>query len=83
MVVQGGSLGSFSSETYRLPHVCEEEDDATSGLVALKSEPDDRKVGDSVGFQEIIGIPADHCVSTEHPAELAIERQLDVCACLS
>ncbi|XP_057499592.1 transcription factor VOZ1-like isoform X1 [Actinidia eriantha] len=50
--LQGGSLGSFSSEIYRLLHVCEEEDDATSGLAAPKPEPDARKVGDSAGFQE-------------------------------
>ncbi|GAA0155705.1 DNA-binding transcription factor [Lithospermum erythrorhizon] len=40
---QGDSLGSFSSEIYRLLHLCDEEDDATSGLAAPKPEPDRQK----------------------------------------
>ncbi|GMP74509.1 hypothetical protein CsSME_00031912 [Camellia sinensis var. sinensis] len=50
--LQGGSLGSFSSDIYRLLQLCEEEDDATSALAAPKPEPDAPKVGDSTRFQE-------------------------------
>ncbi|PSS04817.1 Transcription factor like [Actinidia chinensis var. chinensis] len=50
--LQDGSLGSFSSDIYRLLHLCEEEDDATSGLAAPKPEPDAPKVGGNAGFQE-------------------------------
>ncbi|ESW20093.1 hypothetical protein PHAVU_006G180700 [Phaseolus vulgaris] len=39
---QGGSLGSFSTDVYRLLQLCEEEDDATSPLVAPKPEPNDQ-----------------------------------------
>ena len=52
VVLQGGSLGSFS-EIYRLLQVREEEDDATSGLAAPKPEPEAPKVGDSASFQEV------------------------------
>ncbi|KAL6992468.1 Transcription factor voz1 [Sarracenia purpurea var. burkii] len=51
--LQGGSLGSFSTDMYRLLQLCEEEDDATSALAAApKPEPDSQKVGGSTGFQE-------------------------------
>ena len=53
-IFQAGSLGSFSSDIYRLLHLCDEEDDATSGLAAPKPEPDAPKVGGSAGFQEVI-----------------------------
>ncbi|XP_057471514.1 transcription factor VOZ1-like isoform X2 [Actinidia eriantha] len=52
MLYKAGSLGSFSSDIYRLLHLCDEEDDATSGLAAPKPEPDAPKVGGSTGFQE-------------------------------
>ncbi|KAG8385497.1 hypothetical protein BUALT_Bualt03G0051500 [Buddleja alternifolia] len=48
---QGGSLG-FSSEICRLLQLCEEEDDATSGLAAPKPEPDAQKVVDGSTLQE-------------------------------
>ncbi|KAL9234030.1 hypothetical protein vseg_008951 [Gypsophila vaccaria] len=40
--LQNDSLGTFSSDIYRLLHLCDEEDDATSPfeLSALKPEPD-------------------------------------------
>uniref|UniRef100_A0A7N1A0H7 Vascular plant one zinc finger protein n=2 Tax=Kalanchoe fedtschenkoi TaxID=63787 RepID=A0A7N1A0H7_KALFE len=38
--MQGGSLGSFSSDICRLLQLYEEEDDATSRLAAPKTEPD-------------------------------------------
>ncbi|XAR59194.1 hypothetical protein NMG60_11014898 [Bertholletia excelsa] len=50
--LQGGSLGSFSCDIYRLLQLCEEEDDATSALAAPKPEPDAPKVGGGTGFQE-------------------------------
>lgn len=53
MILQGGSLGTFSSDIYRLLHLCEEEDDATSALAAPKPEPDAQKVSDSTGFQQV------------------------------
>ncbi|KAG4982285.1 hypothetical protein JHK87_027034 [Glycine soja] len=51
---QGGSLGSFSTDVYRLLQLCEEEDDATSPLVAPKSEPNDQimQAGAKVIVQE-------------------------------
>ncbi|GMY37671.1 transcription factor VOZ1 [Fagus crenata] len=51
---QGGSLGSFSSDIYRLLQLCEEEDDATSPLAAPKHEPNDQsvQVREDVVFQE-------------------------------
>ncbi|XP_020230935.1 transcription factor VOZ1 isoform X1 [Cajanus cajan] len=51
---QGGSLGSFSTDVYRLLQLCEEEDDATSPLVAPKPEPNDltMQVGAKVIVQE-------------------------------
>lgn len=54
--LQGGSLGSFSSDIYRLLHLCEEEDDATSALAAPKLEPDAQKVGNCTGFQQGFGV---------------------------
>ncbi|GMI82329.1 VASCULAR PLANT ONE ZINC FINGER PROTEIN, vascular plant one zinc finger protein [Hibiscus trionum] len=55
---QGGSLGSFSSDIYRLLQLCEEEDDATSVLAAPKPEPNDQnlQVGDTAAFQEGYGV---------------------------
>lgn len=50
--LQGGSLGSFSSDIYRLLQLCEEEDDATSALAAPKSEPDAQKADGAAVFQE-------------------------------
>lgn len=50
--LQGGSLGSFSSDIYRLLQLCEEEDDATSALAAPKSEPDAQKADNAAVFQE-------------------------------
>ncbi|TKY71772.1 Transcription factor VOZ1 [Spatholobus suberectus] len=51
---QGASLGSFSTDVYRLLQLCEEEDDATSPLVAPKPEPNDQiiQAGAKVIFQE-------------------------------
>ncbi|XP_021907726.1 transcription factor VOZ1 [Carica papaya] len=50
---QGGPLGSFSSDICRLLQLCEEEDDATSGLAAPKVEPNDQnlQVGHNTVFQ--------------------------------
>ncbi|KAJ9690549.1 hypothetical protein PVL29_012944 [Vitis rotundifolia] len=55
--LQGGSLGSFSSDICRLLQLCEEEDDATSALAdgaVPKPEPDAQghQIGASVLFQE-------------------------------
>ncbi|XP_021765999.1 transcription factor VOZ1-like [Chenopodium quinoa] len=54
--VQNDSLGTFSSDIYRLLHLCDEEDDATSPfeLPLPKSEPDVQKfqAGDAIGYQE-------------------------------
>ncbi|XP_027367177.1 transcription factor VOZ1 isoform X3 [Abrus precatorius] len=51
---QGGSLGSFSTDICRLLQLCEEEDDATSSLVAPKPEPNDQtlQAGAKVIFQD-------------------------------
>lgn len=49
----GGSLGSFSTEIGRLLQLCEEEDDATSGLPAPKPEPDMQKVCSNVVLQQV------------------------------
>ncbi|CAK9181873.1 unnamed protein product [Ilex paraguariensis] len=54
--LQGGSLGSFSSDICRLLQLCEEEDDATSKLTAPKPEPDSQKVGEGAGFQEVFSV---------------------------
>ena len=56
--LQGGSLGSFSSDICRLLQLCEEEDDATSALAAPKPEPNDQtlQVGDAAAFQEVISL---------------------------
>lgn len=54
--LQNDSLGTFSSDIYRLFHLCDEEDDATSPfeLPLPKPEPDVQKfqAGDAIGFQE-------------------------------
>ncbi|CAL5409909.1 unnamed protein product [Camellia sinensis] len=50
--LQGGSLGSFSADIQRLMQLCEEQDDATSGLAAPKPDPDAQKMGDTTAFQE-------------------------------
>lgn len=47
------SLGSFSTEIGRLLQLCEEEDDATSGLPAPKPEPDMQKVYSNVVLQQV------------------------------
>lgn len=52
-LLQGGSLGSFSSDIYRLLQLCEEEDDATSSLTPPKSEPGIQKVDGGAAFQEV------------------------------
>lgn len=49
----GGSLGSFSTEIGRLLQLCEEEDDATSGLPAPKPEPDMQKVCGNIVLQQV------------------------------
>lgn len=51
--MQGGSLGTFSSDIYRLLQLCEEEDDATSALTPPKSEPGTQKVDSGAVFQEV------------------------------
>ncbi|KAK6149959.1 hypothetical protein DH2020_017484 [Rehmannia glutinosa] len=53
---QGGSVG-FSSEICRLLQLCEEEDDATSGLAAPKPDPDAQKVVDGSTSQEGFNMP--------------------------
>lgn len=54
-LVQPGTLESFSSDIYRLLHLCDEEDDATSQLAAPKPEPNDQifQVGESLVFPEV------------------------------
>ncbi|XP_076901763.1 transcription factor VOZ1-like isoform X2 [Bidens hawaiensis] len=47
---QGGSVGSFSQDISRLLRPCDEEDDATSGLAAMKPDPDGSKVAENAGF---------------------------------
>ncbi|KAK9051685.1 hypothetical protein SSX86_028313 [Deinandra increscens subsp. villosa] len=47
---QGGSEGTFSADISRLLQLCDEEDDATSGLAAPKHDPDLHKVGENVAF---------------------------------
>ncbi|XP_059670238.1 transcription factor VOZ1 isoform X2 [Cornus florida] len=54
--LHGGSPGSFSSDICRLLQLYEEEDDATSALVAPKLEPDGQKVSNSAIFQECFGV---------------------------
>lgn len=53
LMLQGGSLGSFSTDICRLLQLCEEEDDATSALAAPKPEPDAQKVSGNAVFQEV------------------------------
>ncbi|XP_031248466.1 transcription factor VOZ1 [Pistacia vera] len=55
---QDGTLGSFSSDIYRLLQLCDEEDDATSTLTAPKPEPNDQilQVGDGAAFHEGYGV---------------------------
>ncbi|XP_059658735.1 transcription factor VOZ1-like isoform X2 [Cornus florida] len=50
--LQGGSLGSFSSDICRLLLLRDEEDDATSALAAPKPEPDGQKVSNNAIFLE-------------------------------
>ncbi|XP_057246976.1 transcription factor VOZ1 isoform X2 [Beta vulgaris subsp. vulgaris] len=64
--LQNDSLGTFSSDIYRLLHLCDEEDDATSPfeLPLPKPEPDVQKcqVGDAIGFLEEQNFsPVDQC----------------------
>lgn len=58
--LQNDSLHTFSSDIYRLLHICEEEDDATSpfGLAAPKPEPDVQnfQAGNSIVFQEALDL---------------------------
>ncbi|XP_047333044.1 transcription factor VOZ1-like isoform X2 [Impatiens glandulifera] len=49
---QDGSHGSFSSEIYRLLHMGEEEDDATSTLAVPKLESDNKKPVFEEGLQQ-------------------------------
>ena len=49
--VQGGSLGSFSTDICRLLQLCEEEDDASSPLAVPKIEPSDHNL--QTGCNEI------------------------------
>jgi len=53
--IQGGSLGSYSTDICRLLQLCEEEDDASSPLTAPKPEPNDQalQAGGNVIFQEV------------------------------
>lgn len=50
--LQAGNLGSFSSEIYRLLHLGEEEDDATSALAVSKPEPDAQEVTNETSLLE-------------------------------
>ncbi|XP_019170214.1 PREDICTED: transcription factor VOZ1-like [Ipomoea nil] len=54
--LQGGSLGFNTSDLCRLVQLGEEEDDATSALAALKSEPDAQKVSGAAGYQEGLNV---------------------------
>ncbi|XP_024987573.1 transcription factor VOZ1-like isoform X2 [Cynara cardunculus var. scolymus] len=49
---QGASVGPFSPDISRLLQLCDEEDDATSGLAAPKPDPDCHKAGESAAFHE-------------------------------
>lgn len=49
---QGGSLGPFSPDISRLLQLCDEEDDATSGLAAPKPDPDGLKPVENPAFHE-------------------------------
>lgn len=46
-------MGSFSPDVSRLLQLCDEEDDATSGLAALKPDPDGRKAGENAAFHDV------------------------------
>jgi hypothetical protein len=50
--LQGGSLGSFSTDICRLLQLCEEEDDASSALAAPKPDPDAQKIGAYAVYQQ-------------------------------
>ena len=52
-VMQGGSLGPFSPDISRLLQLCDEEDDATSGLAAPKPDPDGLKPVENTAFHEV------------------------------
>ncbi|KAF5756619.1 putative transcription factor VOZ family [Helianthus annuus] len=49
---QGGSMDPFSPDISRLLQLCDEEDDATSGLAAPKPDPDGLKAGENAVFHE-------------------------------
>ncbi|KAJ9563187.1 hypothetical protein OSB04_008347 [Centaurea solstitialis] len=49
---QGASVGPFSPDISRLLQLCDEEDDATSGLAAPKPDPDGQKVGENAAFHQ-------------------------------
>lgn len=49
---QGASMGPFSPDISRLLQLCDEEDDATSGLAAPKPDPDGHKAGGNAAFHE-------------------------------
>lgn len=50
---QGASIGPFSPDISRLLQLCDEEDDATSGLAAPKPDPDGHKAGENVAFHDV------------------------------
>lgn len=49
---QGGSIGLYSPDISRLLQLCDEEDDATSGLAAPKPDPDGLTAGENAAFHE-------------------------------
>ncbi|XP_071736162.1 transcription factor VOZ1 isoform X2 [Rutidosis leptorrhynchoides] len=49
---QGASMGPFSPDINRLLQLCDEEDDATSGLPAPKPDPDGPKAGEIANFHD-------------------------------
>lgn len=74
---QGASFGLSSPDISKLLQLCEEEDDATSGLAPPKPDPDALETGENAAFHKKEQESKSTGQSKGSPSGIEIERELD------